>query len=143
MQAPDATIIKARRLRRTLSPPEAALWLRLRARGQGRPTFRRQHPVGPYILDFYCAKARLAIEIDGEAHDMGDRPERDARRDAWLLEQGIETIHIRASDLRHSFDETLDSIERTVQARYARQAPSTAFGGPPPPPAAGEGERSP
>jgi very-short-patch-repair endonuclease len=138
MHAPDATIIKARRLRRTLSPPEAALWIRLRPRAPGRPVFRRQHAVGPYVLDFYCAKARLAIEIDGEAHDMGDRPERDARRDAWLLEHGIETIRIRASDLRHALDETLDSIERMVQARCAWQAPSPAFGGPPPPPAAGE-----
>jgi very-short-patch-repair endonuclease len=138
MQAPDATIIKARRLRRTLSPPEAALWTRLRSRAPGRPVFRRQHPIGPYILDFYCAKARLAIEIDGESHDMGDQPERDARRDAWMLNQGIETIRIRASDLREAFDDTLDAIERTALDRCKRQAPSTAFGGPPPPPPAGE-----
>jgi very-short-patch-repair endonuclease len=133
MRAPDSTIIRARRLRRRLSPPEAQLWIRLRARGPGRPLFRRQHPIGPYILDFYCARARLAIEIDGGSHDMGDQPERDARRDAWLLERGIETIRVRVADLRQSFDETLDAIEHMAQARCERQAPSPAFGGPPPP----------
>jgi very-short-patch-repair endonuclease len=44
--------------------------------------FRRQHPIGPYVLYFYCAKAKLAVEIDGASHDMGDRPHHDLRRDA-------------------------------------------------------------
>ena len=65
MRAPPETIADARRLRRSLSPPEARLWGRLRARAPGTPVFRRQHPVGPYVLDFYCGKARLAVEIDG------------------------------------------------------------------------------
>jgi very-short-patch-repair endonuclease len=42
-----------------------------------QPVFRRQHPVGPYVLDFYCAKARLAVEVAGIAHDMGDRAQRE------------------------------------------------------------------
>ena len=77
MRAPPQTIAHARRLRRALSPPEARLWNRLRERAPGLPTFRRQHPIGPYVLDFYCAKARLAIEIDGMSHDVGGRPERE------------------------------------------------------------------
>ena len=74
MRAPAVTINNARRLRRQLSAPEARLWIRLRERALGRPVFRRQHPIVPYVLDFYCAKPRLAIEIDGLSHDMGDRP---------------------------------------------------------------------
>ena len=75
-------IDKARRLRRTLSAPEARLWSRLRARLPGKPIFRRQHPLGPYVLDFYCTTAHLAIEIDGISHDMGERPALDERRNA-------------------------------------------------------------
>jgi very-short-patch-repair endonuclease len=55
-----------------MTPPEAALWSRLRGREPGRPSIRRQHPIGPYILDFYCATLSLAIEIDGEVHSTGD-----------------------------------------------------------------------
>src|SRR6202050_1672909 len=79
MRAPAKTIDNAQRLRRPLSAPEARLWNRLRTRAPGKPFFRRQHPIGPYVLDFYCAKARLAVEIDGVTHDMGDRPQRDLR----------------------------------------------------------------
>ena len=67
------TVSKARKLRRAMSPPEAILWNVLRTRPADL-TFRRQHPVGRYILDFYCPGARLAIEEDGVGHDMGDRP---------------------------------------------------------------------
>ena len=84
----------ARKLRRNLSAPEAMLWSRLRARAPGRPSFRRQHPIGPYVLDFYCAKARLAVEIDGMSHDVEDRPQRDQRRDAWLAAHGVTVMRI-------------------------------------------------
>jgi very-short-patch-repair endonuclease len=70
---------RARRLRRSMSPPEIALWQYLRARPAGLK-FRRQHPIGPYDLDFYCRSAGVAIEVDGDVYDMGENPERDARR---------------------------------------------------------------
>jgi very-short-patch-repair endonuclease len=103
MRAPKETIDNARRLRRALSPPEARLWSRLRARAPGMPAFRRQHPIGPYVLDFYCAKARLAVEIDGMSHDLGDRPQRDIRRDAWLGSQGVTVMRIPAKPPMESF----------------------------------------
>ena len=62
------------------------------------PTFRCQHPIGPCGLDFYCAKARLAIEIDGMSHDVADRPQRDIRRDAWLKAEGVTVMRIAAGD---------------------------------------------
>jgi very-short-patch-repair endonuclease len=116
MRAPSATIANARRLRRELSPPEARLWSRLRQRAHGLPTFRRQHPIGPYVLDFYCAKARLAIEIDGMSHDVGDRPERDLRRDAWLRAHGVTVKRISAGELTRNFDETVVAIVRMAAA---------------------------
>lgn len=69
----------ARIERKRLSPAELRLWLELRKEPDGY-YFRRQHAAGPYRLDFYCAKARLCVEVDGEAHGFGDRPERDGAR---------------------------------------------------------------
>jgi very-short-patch-repair endonuclease len=117
MRAPKESVEKARRLRRNLSPPEARLWNRLRARFPGAPTFRRQHPIGVYVLDFYCAKARLAVEVDGIAHDMGDRPQRDLHRDAWLGKQGVSVVRVPASQVMLAIDEVVDAIVRTAAAR--------------------------
>ena len=89
---------RAKANRRALSPPEVRLWLELR-KEPGGFHFRRQHAAGPYELDFYCAKARLCIEVDGEAHGFGDRPGRDARRDAWLAERGVRTLRIPAREV--------------------------------------------
>ncbi len=86
-------------MRATLTPPELALWARLRARGEGQPVFRRQHPFGPYIFDFYCAKARLAIEIDGQSHAMGERPDHDVRRDAYLARAGVRVMRYTAAEV--------------------------------------------
>ena len=93
-----ATVNKARRLRRVMTPPEAALWRVLRARPGGLK-FRRQHPIGPYVVDFYCREAKLAIEVDGIAHEMGGNPERDARRDLALGERGLRIVRIPAKDV--------------------------------------------
>ena len=68
--------------------PEGLLWQLLRKRPGGFK-FRRQHPLTPYVADFYCPAAKVVIEIDGEAHNMGDRPQHDARRDSWLRERGF------------------------------------------------------
>ncbi len=79
--------------------------------------FRRQHPIGPYVLDFYCAKARLAVEVDGISHDMGDRPQRDTRRDARLRAQGVSIMRIPAGQVMLAIDEVVDSIVRAATAK--------------------------
>jgi len=84
----NTTIVRARELRRSMSLPEGLLWQQLRTR-LGGLKFRRQHPLGPYVADFYCPAARLVIEVDGESHRMGNRPRRDAYRDRWFGEQGM------------------------------------------------------
>jgi very-short-patch-repair endonuclease len=78
--------------------PEGMLWQALRQRPDGLK-FRRQHPIGCCIVDFYCPATTLVVEVDGEAHSMGDRLERDFRRDAWLRGQGLRVIHFSASDV--------------------------------------------
>ena len=94
----SGTIRKARRLRKSMSLPEVLLWNQLRTRPGGLK-FRRQHGSGDYVLDFYCADARLCVEVDGQSHDMGDRPAQDARRDAWFADAGIETLRLPASEV--------------------------------------------
>ena len=110
------TVAKARALRQNLSLPEALLWRLLKGQPQGIK-FRRQHPVGPYILDFYAPSAKLAIEIDGASHDMGDRPERDALRDAWLEQRGFSLLHIPAADVLKNPDTVADVILAYVRER--------------------------
>jgi very-short-patch-repair endonuclease len=97
----------ARRLRKEMTPPKISLWLALRRNEMGL-RFRRQHSAGDYVLDFYCAPAMLAIEVDGEAHARGDRPARDAVRDAWLASQGVRV-------LRYPAKEVLTNLEGVVR----------------------------
>ena len=99
MRAPDATFGRARQLRRTMSLPEVMLWQALRKGRLAGLRLRRQHPMGPYILDFYCPSARLALEIDGLTHDAPDRLRHDRNRDAWLAHRGIKVLRILAADV--------------------------------------------
>ena len=116
MQKIDNNYALARQLRRDMSLPERLLWQRLRARKAGFK-FRRQHPVGSYVTDLYCAAAKLAIEIDGVAHDFGDRPSRDETRDAFLARQGIEVVRIPASEVLRNADEAAALIVDCCKAR--------------------------
>ncbi|MBI1200088.1 MAG: DUF559 domain-containing protein [Phenylobacterium sp.] len=112
MRAPGSTHRRARALRQDLSLPEKLLWVRLRRREAGIPTFRRQHPIGPYVLDFFCATARLCVEVDGLAHMTADRPERDGRRDAWLESRGVRVVRIAAVDVLKDPDAVADWLRR-------------------------------
>jgi len=96
----DLTLKRAKRLRRPMTPQELGLWLRLKNRQLGGFKFRRQHPFGPHILDFYCAEARLAVEIDGQAHWSDEQARHDARRDAYVRSMGVETLRLSAELLR-------------------------------------------
>jgi very-short-patch-repair endonuclease len=93
-----------------MSSAEVLVWTRLRGRNPQRPTFRRQHPVGNVILDFYCPSARLAVEIDGSAHWTDDAQVRDLARDQRLAAQGISVLRIAASDVYRDLDGVADAI---------------------------------
>ena len=95
MAGPTETVRRARKLRSEMSPPELLLWSALRERPRGFK-FRRQHPAGHYVLDFYCASVRLAIEVDGFAHDSARAAARDAGRSGWLRSQQIATLRVPA-----------------------------------------------
>ena len=109
-------LAKARELRQAMSLPEVLLWNLLRKSPDG-VHFRRQERCGDYILDYYCAKVKVCIEIDGIAHDMGDRPARDKQRDAWLAGEGIEVMRIPATDVLRSPAEIAEAIVRYCKQR--------------------------
>ena len=126
MRAFSKTVRRARALRRTMTRPETHLWGLLRQEALGL-RFRRQHPLGVYVLDFYCPAAKLCIEIDGHSH--ADRQQYDSHRTNWLEAQGIRV-------LRFDADAVLDSANQTsilAAIAQAAGAPSTGSAGPPPP----------
>lgn len=129
LHGPESTLKKARKLRRTMTTPEVMLWQRLRRRPGGFK-FRRQHPAGPYVLDFFCSEVTLAIEVDGMAHELGRNPSVDARRDEWLRNHGVQTLRLRAGDVSRSPD---DAVEWIVAACLERRNPlHQPVAGPPP-----------
>jgi len=130
-------IRRARELRRTMTLPEVLLWQQLRKARAGHK-WRKQHPAGPYDLDFYCDRAKLCVEVDGEAHDRGDRPRRDVYRDAWLLDHGVATLRIRAVDVLKNLEGVLTHITENARSRAPLHHPPKVAGGPPPPDKLGE-----
>jgi very-short-patch-repair endonuclease len=122
LTGPRETIKRAKRLRSTMSLPEVLLWRALRKHQTGM-RFRRQHPAGPHVLDFYCDASRLCVEVDGAQHDFQQR--HDTERDKWLAERGIRTLRIQAVDVLND----LDAVVRYISS----QTPSDALRAPPPP----------
>ncbi|MGC6400659.1 endonuclease domain-containing protein [Sphingomonas sp. FW199] len=107
---------RATALRREMSLPEVLLWQALRRRPAGLK-FRRQHPSGPYVADFYCHQAKLIVEIDGEAHERGDRQARDASRDRWFAERGLTVIRYPACDVLNDLDAVVIDLANMAQSR--------------------------
>ena len=93
-------IKRVRKLRREMGVSEKILWEKIKDRRIGF-YFRTQHPIDTFALDFYCAEARLCVELDGEMHEL--RLDRDAARDEHLSKQGIKTLRIKTSQLFDDF----------------------------------------
>ena len=116
---PQETVKRARKLRSEMSVPEGLLWRELRQR-PGSFKFRRQHPAGMYVLDFYCAAVRLAIEVDGFGHTTGAVAKSDARRSEWLRSQHIATTRIPAKALLEDLSAVVARIIEICSQRAAR-----------------------
>jgi very-short-patch-repair endonuclease len=115
----------ARKLRREMSLPEALLWEHLRGKKTGFK-FRHQHPIGPYICDFDCAVAKLAIKVDGEYHGRGGRPLRDANRDKFFELNGYRVLRVAAGEVLGDIEAVVTMI---VSAARPLHQPAA---GPPP-----------
>ncbi|MGE0501269.1 MAG: endonuclease domain-containing protein [Rhizobiaceae bacterium] len=130
MRAPKKTFTNARKLRKDLSLPEVVLWDCLRNTRLEGLRFRRQHPVGPYVLDFYCPSGRLAVEVDGLQHDHPGQIAHDKRRDRWLTDSGIRVMRIAATDVLQ--DHALEGV--LVMIAHAAAGVNDHIGNMPPPP---------
>ena len=104
---PPMMIDRARRLRRSATPPEQLLWSILRGRRLGGLKFRRQEPIGPYVIDFCCREKKLIVELDGMSHM--DRGEDDRRRGEWLTSQGYHVLRVTNTDV-----DDLDAVARLI-----------------------------
>jgi very-short-patch-repair endonuclease len=93
-----------------MNQTEWRVWDRLRGRKVGGWKFRRQHPIGPYFVDFYCPSARLIVEINGPAHDEDAGWAYDQRRTAWLEAEGYRLIRIPVEDVDEDLDGVVDAI---------------------------------
>ena len=118
---PDA-FRRARQLRRQMTKPERLLWWALKADKTGFH-FRRQHAAGPYVLDFYCDRARLCVEVDGSSHEL--TVVHDQARDRYLARLGIETLRVPAREVLSNLQGVVDLIAQVASARPLRQ-PSAA-----------------
>jgi len=114
---------RARELRREMTPTECILWKQLRDRRFAGFKFRRQKPLGGFIVDFYCAAASLVVELDGESHVGKER--RDARRQQALEQQGFKVLRFWDTDVYENLEGVLEVVWRECNTRS---------GGPPPHP---------
>jgi len=106
----------ARRLRRSMTDAERALWKRLRAHRFRHTGVRRQTPIGPYIVDFVCHKTKLVIEIDGGQHTQAAQSAADQQRTAWLVKRGYRVLRFWNNEVLKNMDGVLDQIETALRA---------------------------
>ncbi len=118
---PIPKIALARQMRKAMTEPECLLWSRLKLRDNG-PVFKRQKPVGPYILDFFCHAAQLAIEIDGYTHSTEESHACDQIRDAYFAKLGIETYRVSAPEVYRDVDGVADGIKLRANDRIATKS---------------------
>jgi very-short-patch-repair endonuclease len=129
---PGDTVERARKLRREMTLPEGLLWRELRRRPGGLK-FRRQHPAGIYILDFFCASARLAIEVDGAVHDSPRAAIADRARSPFLRSQGVAALRVPARAVLEDMERVIARIVEVAIGRVPLHRPVDG-----PPPRAGE-----
>jgi len=113
----------ARRMRKAQTWAERLLWSWLRGRRFWDYKFRRQHPFGPYIVDFFSKEAMVAVELDGRGHGREAKRRRDTERDRWLEAQGVKVLRFWNWQLRRERGAVREKILRTLWERSPRSAP--------------------
>ena len=105
----------ARAMRHEMTWAEKALWRELRDRKLAGVKFRRQQPLGPYILDFYCPDLKLAVELDGGQHDFDEERSHDLARTKFLEELGLKVLRFWNSQVRENLPWVLELIRRETR----------------------------
>jgi very-short-patch-repair endonuclease len=106
---------RARTLRKSMSDGESRLWYALRAKQVEGARFRRQHPIGRYIVDFVCLERRLVVEVDGSHHTEDQQIVHDAHRDRWLTSEGYHVMRVPAAEVFANLSGVVDSIWSILQ----------------------------
>ena len=113
----------AKKLRANTTPHERTLWRALKELPLEGTHFRRQAPIGPYVVDFFCPAKRLIIELDGGHHNEEATAERDSERQAWLEREGFRVIRFWNSEVASDLNAVLERIY--VELYGAREADAT------------------
>ena len=107
--------VRASQLRKSMSDAERKLWSALRQRQINGLRFRRQHPLGPYIVDFVCLERRLVVEVDGGQHGEADQIAHDMRRTRWLENEGYRVVRAWTTEVFENLNGVVESIRAELQ----------------------------
>ena len=120
------SVIQARGLRRRMTDAERALWSRLRDRQLDGHKFRRQHPLGPFVVDFFCEARRLVVELGGGQHAW--QTSADLRRTQWLEEYGCRVVRFWNNDVLGNTDGVMLEIAETLRNKPLTPRPPLPVG---------------
>lgn len=113
----------AKQLRNTMTDAETVLWMHAEA-GVAGCKFRRQHPIGLYIADFYCHKAKLIIEVDGSIHNLPDVKKIDEEKENYLIRNGYTVLRFTNKEVMTSLETVLQKITQTVNNNIGKHSPN-------------------
>ncbi len=115
--------VLAKAMRQDMPEAEFRLWCELRNRGLGGLRFRRQQPIGRYIVDFFCPDRKLVVEVDGEQHALGAQPAADAERTRWLEEQGYAVVRFWTNEVMRELDAVCAAILAAAKGEWRNEPP--------------------
>jgi very-short-patch-repair endonuclease len=104
------TVSRARVLRKRMTDAEVILWSRLRRGAANGFHFRKQHPIGPYIVDFACTQAQLVVEVDGDTHSTEAELDHDRKRELYLASHGWRVFRVTNEDVYKRLDSVIEGI---------------------------------
>jgi very-short-patch-repair endonuclease len=120
---------RARALRKRSTDAEKLLWRYLRAKQLGKVKFRRQQPIGQYIVDFVCFSHKLVIELDGGQHAQPNEQVNDQQRDAWLKAQGFKVVRFWNSDVLSNIEGVMEMIQYEILGVPCSPSPNSSHQG--------------
>jgi len=104
-----------RRFRKEMTPAEEQLWFKLNRKQLLGVKFRRQHGIGPYIVDFYCPEKALIVEVDGDVHAFENNLEKDKLRQNYLENLGLRVVRYQNNDILKSLESVLEDLCQKVE----------------------------
>ena len=106
---------RAKSLQKNMTPPERKIWLQLKVLKSRGYKFRRQAPIGPYIVDFVCFAKNLVVEIDGDTHFLGNEPKKDKQRTIFLEQEGFSLLRFTNLDVANNPEGVLQNVLSGLQ----------------------------